>query len=50
MGLSGSFARKKNFENGCRKSKLLRLEVESEDCGQKNHGTIELNSTTVELE
>ena len=50
MGLNGSFAGEKNFENGCTKLKLLRFEVESGDCGQKNQGTVELNSTTVELE
>ena len=42
MGLSGSFAGKKNFENGCTKLKLLRFEVESRDCGQGGQGTVEL--------
>jgi hypothetical protein len=41
---------KKNFENGHTKFKLLRVEFESEDCGQKNQGTLELNSTTIEFE
>ena len=41
---------KKNFEMRFTKPKLLRFEVESGDCGQKNQGTIELNSTIVELE
>jgi hypothetical protein len=41
MRLSDSFAGKKNFENGHTKPKLLRFEVESGDCGQKNQGTIE---------
>ena len=31
------------------KPKLLRFEVESGDYGQKNQGTVELNSTTIEL-
>ena len=50
MGLSGASQGKKNFENGRTKPKLLKFEVESGNCGQKNQGTIELNSTTVELE
>ena len=50
MGLSGSFAGEKNFEIGLTKPKFLRFEVESGDCEQKNQGTIELNSTTVEPE
>ena len=39
----------KNFENRRTKPKLLRLEVESGDCGQFGQVTIELNSATVEL-
>ena len=50
MRLSGSFAGKKNFENGYTKQKLLRFEVENGDCGQFGQVTIELNSATVELE
>ena len=41
---------KKELENGHKKLKLLRFEVERGDCGQKNQGTVELNSTTIELE
>ena len=42
MHISGSFARKKTFENGHTKPKLLRFEVENGNCGQGGQGTIEL--------
>ena len=41
--------RKNNFEIGRTERKLLRFEVESEDCEQGGQGTVELNSATVEL-
>ena len=42
--------RGKNFENGYTKLTLLRVEVESGNCGQCGQVTIELNSATVKLE
>ena len=41
---------KKYFENGHKKLKLLRFDVESGNSGQCGHATLELNSAIVELE
>ena len=42
MRLGNSLARKKNFENGHTKKKLLRFEVENAIYGHDGQGTIEL--------